>query len=155
VIPIVPFAHTLFCDDIRHEVNGKVSFIGVFAGPLKLLEVPDGQPNLPPFQMVMHYFEPLEYTDEAVTFEVKISCDPKFEIVGTLLERGTRPSFAVPTMGTHPFYLNANFIVPFPPLRIDQECVVSCTIYIGEDSIKAGSLWLQLDHENDRNQKLL
>lgn len=152
---IVPYAHTLFCDDVRHEVNGKVSFIGVFAGPLKLLEAPDGQPNLPLFQMVMHYFEPLEYTDKAVTFEVKVSCDPEFEIVGTLLDEGSRPKVPVPTMGKPPFYLTSNFIVPIPPLRIIEECVLSCTIFIGEDSIKGGSLWLQLERENDEDRTLI
>ncbi len=37
---------TLFCDDIRHEVNGKVSFIGVYSGRLFVPAFPITLPKL-------------------------------------------------------------------------------------------------------------
>lgn len=37
---------TLFCDDIRHEVGGKLSFIGVYSGGLFVTEFPVTLPKL-------------------------------------------------------------------------------------------------------------
>ena len=43
---MIRYAYSLFCDDIRHEVNGKVSFMGTFAGALFLPGVPAVLPKL-------------------------------------------------------------------------------------------------------------
>jgi hypothetical protein len=42
-----PFGDTVFCDDIREEVNGKISLIGCYAGSLRFLgPFPAVQPRL-------------------------------------------------------------------------------------------------------------
>ncbi len=40
------YATSMFCDDIRHEVNGKISFIGTFATSLFMPSVPAVLPKL-------------------------------------------------------------------------------------------------------------
>lgn len=41
-----PYAYSTFCDDIRHEVNGKTSYIGTFNGSLFLPSLPAMIPKL-------------------------------------------------------------------------------------------------------------
>ena len=43
---IVRHVETLFCDDIRHEMNGKVTFIGVYGGGLFVPAFPATLPKL-------------------------------------------------------------------------------------------------------------
>lgn len=40
------FAHIIFCDDVRHEVNGKVSLIGTFQNQLFVAAFPTVLPKL-------------------------------------------------------------------------------------------------------------
>lgn len=42
----VPSGDTIFCDDIRHEVNGKTSLIGVYNGLLIVDEMPVFLPRI-------------------------------------------------------------------------------------------------------------
>lgn len=43
---IVRHVETLFCDDIRHEMNGKLSYIGVYSGALLVPAFPATLPKL-------------------------------------------------------------------------------------------------------------
>ncbi|MCB1821140.1 MAG: hypothetical protein KDI73_06110 [Candidatus Competibacteraceae bacterium] len=43
---IVRHVETLFCDDIRHEINGKLSYIGVYSGALLVPAFPATLPKL-------------------------------------------------------------------------------------------------------------
>ncbi|AVH38046.1 hypothetical protein AL532_17710 [Pseudomonas monteilii] len=40
------YAHTMFCDDVRHEAGGKVSFMGVYSGNLTASSIPGLLPKL-------------------------------------------------------------------------------------------------------------
>ncbi len=43
---IARYLETLFCDDIRHETGGKLSFIGVYSGELLVPAFPVALPKL-------------------------------------------------------------------------------------------------------------
>lgn len=36
VNPQTPFGHTVFCDEIRQEINGKLFYIGVYSGEMRV-----------------------------------------------------------------------------------------------------------------------
>jgi hypothetical protein len=38
--------HTIFCDDIRHEIGGKISFIGAYSGAMLVSQFPAVLPKL-------------------------------------------------------------------------------------------------------------
>lgn len=40
------YAHTMFCDDVRHEIGGKISFMGVYSGKLISSDLPGILPKL-------------------------------------------------------------------------------------------------------------
>jgi hypothetical protein len=52
-----PFGFTVFCDDIRPEVGGKTSYMGVYQGGLNVPEFPA---TLPKFGIVVTVYEPHE-----------------------------------------------------------------------------------------------
>lgn len=43
---MIRYLHSLYCDDIRHETNGKVSYVGVYHGKLLVPSVPVVVPKL-------------------------------------------------------------------------------------------------------------
>ncbi len=64
-----PFGYTIFCDDIRHEVSGKTTLVGVYRGQLKVLgALPAAIPRL---VLSIHYFEKSDEVD--VPLELRVS----------------------------------------------------------------------------------
>ena len=43
---MIRYLHSLYCDDIRHEINGKISYVGVYHGKLLVPSVPVVVPKL-------------------------------------------------------------------------------------------------------------
>ena len=58
---------TLFCDDIRHEVNGKLSYIGVYAGTLLASAFPA---TLPKFCVSITILTPADEPLQALTLRL-------------------------------------------------------------------------------------
>lgn len=44
--PNLPSGHTIFCDDIREEVSGKITLVGVYAAAMYVQEIPSTLPQL-------------------------------------------------------------------------------------------------------------
>lgn len=58
---------TLFCDDIRHEIGGKVSYIGVYAGSLLVPEFPV---TLPKLCLSVRIMNPVNEPPRSLTLQV-------------------------------------------------------------------------------------
>lgn len=43
---MIRYLHSIYCDDIRHEINGKISYVGVYHGKLLVPSVPVVVPKL-------------------------------------------------------------------------------------------------------------
>jgi hypothetical protein len=70
-----PIATVVFCDDVRHEVNGKVSIIGLYRGYLGLANVVPSLPKLVVFVMIDL---PLSFEGQKVKVRV---CDRNEDLV--------------------------------------------------------------------------
>ena len=58
-----PIAWTTFCDDIRQEVGGKLSYIGIYTG---VMNVPSFPLALPKFAFSVHFIEPKQMAENRV-----------------------------------------------------------------------------------------
>ena len=70
-----PFGSTIFCDDIRHELGGKVSYIGIYSGSINF-----NQPlpiTLAKFGFAIRYSERPGESTEDVTIGIYFPGDPK------------------------------------------------------------------------------
>lgn len=70
-----PFGSTIFCDDIRHELGGKVSYIGIYSGSInfnKPLPI-----TLAKFGFAIRYSERPGESTEDVTIGIYFPGDPK------------------------------------------------------------------------------
>ena len=68
MVPKAPFGHTIFCDDIREEVLGKFSLIGVYGGEISVAGLPATVPKL---GIAVRYFE--EFSESRVPVILRIT----------------------------------------------------------------------------------
>lgn len=72
-----PFGSTIFCDDIRHEIGGKFSYIGIYTGTINF-----NQPlpqKLSKFAFAIKYSERPGESTENVNVRIYMPGDPEDE----------------------------------------------------------------------------
>jgi hypothetical protein len=79
-----PYLHVLYCDDIRQEIGGKITFVGVYNGFLRVEESPVVLPKL---SIHATFIVPADQTVEGLKFrlirddaEVAVFDSPPMEI---------------------------------------------------------------------------
>jgi len=130
---------SIFCDDIRHEVGGKVSYIGVYNGQMWALEFPITLPKLcVGFKLVIPNEKPIEgfkvtvMRDDSVIHEMEITGlpDPRhLESVKQKTEQG------IETISS---FQNG---VVFSPFLVEEPCTIRLRVSTSDgDLLKATAL---------------
>ena len=153
-----PFGYTIFCDDIRHEISGKTTFVGIYAGEM-ILHVP--LPAIyPKLCLAIHYTERPGESTEPVRIEVSLPGDEidKPAIVADLPidQMRNRPPPSDP--GADDPRLGVQFHMGLTPLQILKEGRIKVRAIRGEDVIRLGSLLIRSDAPeavNPPNEPLL
>ena len=70
-----PFGSTIFCDDIRHELGGKVSYIGIYSGSINFSR--PFPATLAKFGFAIRYSERPGESTEDVTIGIYLPGDPE------------------------------------------------------------------------------
>jgi len=69
-----PFGYSIFCDDVRYEIGGKLSYIGIYTGDLIVMG--NFPATLPKFCIVVNYSEnPSEFGDN-LELTIQVPGDP-------------------------------------------------------------------------------
>lgn len=72
--PSTPYGYTLFCDDIRYEINGKLTLAGVYASDMIF---PNDFPvTLPKLCLRISYFERPHESTDPIQVRVYVPGDP-------------------------------------------------------------------------------
>src|SRR5215469_71646 len=96
VPPSTPTGHTVFCDDIRYEVSGKITLVGVYAGEMGF--VGEFPVTLPKLCLRIIYTEKPNESDEPVEVRVYLPGDPneaptyKLELPRQQIQRAPIPA---------------------------------------------------------------
>lgn len=121
---IARFIQTIYCDDIRHEVNGKLSYIGVYRSVLYVTTFPTTLPKFcisnivtTPIQRPFKKLNLRIRKDDEVLFEMPISEDK--------LDEAMQDSNASDLAQHGPERcLSFNFMTAFAPMQFDGPCVL-------------------------------
>ena len=141
ISPSLPSGHTFFCDDLRHEVTGKVTFVGVYGSAMFVGQLPL---TLPKLCCVVTYRESPEATGQVsirVLYETegsddRLISDATYEVPAEL-ELPPSEKFVM---------REARLYVELSPLEIKTEGVLKVRAYRDEDEIRIGALKIAL-HE--------
>jgi len=138
-LPSTPSGSVVFCDDIRQEVGGKVSFIGVYGGDM-ILNAPLPASVLS-LCLAISYVERLGESSEPVELRIYFPGDDKDKPtrraripIEQMREEATAASIAKGTL------LVARVMARISPALIRQEGDISAHAYRGDDEVELGAL---------------
>jgi hypothetical protein len=114
--------HTVFCDDIRHELGGKLSYMGVYSG---MLFVPTFPATLPKLCLAMNVLTPADRPFAKLT--VRLLKDEEVLFEGTLDDAQLSAAVDLPTddaMMAKDRILAVPSIIVFSPFVLEGPCTV-------------------------------
>lgn len=129
-----PYGISFFCEDIRHEVGGKVSYMGIFGQDM---EIEGSKPAvLPRFTIAVHLHIPVSYAPTNLRV-----------VVLMVANSGTKELMALegPLEATAPHpagddhYIVANIHLNAIPFQVDEDCVLRVRAYCRDEEVKLGS----------------
>lgn len=126
------FAHAIFCDDIRQELGGKFTFVGVYGA--KLL-VPAFPGVLPKLCVVVNMATPSDHPFKDLKFRVLRG--------DTVMAEGTFDNIAATGElfeGNHEQVMRVVTHAIFSPFKVDGPELVRVQILTEDGEIPAGSL---------------
>jgi hypothetical protein len=134
--PALPSGHTIFCDDVRHEVTGKVTFVGTYTNTMIINgTLPT---NLPKLCLGIVY---REESDSAEPVMIKVFMPGK-EDDDPAIQVGFEPQadmIAPPTTDEFTFR-EARVFVEMPNVAIEKEGLIRVRAYRGDDEVRLGAL---------------
>lgn len=134
---------TLFCDDIRQEVNGKVSFIGAYSAALFVSAFPATLPKLclsvkvispaddPLGSLTLRMFRGDDVLQEIVVDEEQIS--KATELVEELSEEEKKDRLQM-----------AQFMLVFSPIQFESACTLKVRIQTEDGELRGMGLKVEL-----------
>jgi hypothetical protein len=138
-----PYGVTIFCDDIRYEIGGKRTFVGVYNEALNVVGV--GQVALPAMHFAIEMLLPLEYSAKVANLKV---LKQKFAVAAveeTLFEVSLPE---VVPMNLEPFdeqkLQRVAMSVAVGNLIIEESFRIKVRCYLDGREIKLGSLSVHL-----------
>ena len=134
-----PYGYTLFCDDIRQEINGKVSLIGVYGGDLIVAgPLPVALAKL---ALRITYIEQPGESTEPVEIHIYLPGNPDGQPIQRIpLPVDFRSMAPDPHPGLTDPLLIAVFNMEFSPLPLQQEGQIKVRAYRGDLEIRLGTL---------------
>ncbi|WP_223483662.1 DUF6941 family protein [Pseudomonas sp. A-RE-19] len=129
------FAYSIFCDDIRHEVNGKTSLMGVYQGSLLLQEFPA---MLPKLCVVMHVVSHRDNLVKNITFKGILDDSEIFAITldEAQLQAGAEMAVDLPNIQTK----QIQAIGLLTPITFEKPCSLKILIEADGEPIDCAGL---------------
>lgn len=128
---------TIFCDDVRHELNGKISLMGIYTGDMYVADFPIAIPKICSF-FELHVPVELDYTGDAVVSVVKGA-----EKIGSItLTLPPAPPPAAPRHGKPYAFKRVVGVMEFPAITFSEPTLVEVIAQVDGQSKVVGRLWV-------------
>lgn len=156
--PTLPGGFVIFADDIRQEVNGKLTIVGTYGTELHV----SGEPPfmLPQLCVYIVYRDDPQNLPEQLTLKILlVSSDETTELWQTTIPMretmGDRPRPAPINKDRHA-KLFASFMHSqrFVPFIISEDCAVSVRAYVGDDELRLGALRIRCNADEESSVQL-
>jgi hypothetical protein len=138
------FGYTIFCDDVRFELGGKVSYVGAYQGVLYVHQ--NFPTSLAKLVLAITYSERLNLSPKPVSIRVSLPGEPEDApgITAELPLNEIRKA-PFPTMGTEmglpaPEILTVGLQVVLAPLQLNVPGLLRVRAMRGDELVRLGSL---------------
>jgi hypothetical protein len=138
-----PFGYTIFCDDIRLEMGGQFSFVGVYPHEMQVhVDLPVAIPKL---SLAVHFFCRADQLDEPVQVRIMepgASIDAPTHSFDLPIDH-IRNTAQAPDAGAEEPMVGGMFPVMFAPFRIEKEGRLNVRAVRAGKAIRLGSLLIR------------
>lgn len=146
ITPQTPYGYTIFCDDVRHEVSGKFTFVGVYQAEMIVSGTLPAQ--LPKFVLCINYREKPGESTENVQLQIYMPEDssdsPSMKLdvpVEHFRQAATEPLNLIDAESSP--IISGQFIVEIVPLKIKKEGHIKVRALRGEAKYALGALLIK------------
>jgi hypothetical protein len=137
---VTPHGTVIFCDDIRHEVGGKVSYIGVYRRNLFVHgEFPF---TLPKFGIRIHYVDDIDEAPEELEFQVWFPGDAHEPSIGGRLIRSAKAEKMPLPDGSQPTRKNFYSTILLSQVQLKQGGPIRVYVIRNGERITLGTLFV-------------
>ena len=133
---------TIYCDDIRQEIGGKLTYVGVYSGSLLAAAFPVALPKFcVAVTVVADSFDPREplilriLKDDEVLAEREFSASELAELVPSA------ESAATDAASDRVQIVNSFFM--FTPFQVDSACVLRVRVMLGNEELRGVGLKIE------------
>ena len=133
---------TIYCDDIRQEIGGKLTYVGVYSGSLLAATFPIALPKFcVAVTVVAGSFDPREpltlriLKDDEVLAEREFAASELAELVPSA--ESAKPDAVVDRVQV----LNSFFM--FTPFQVDSACVLRVRVMLGNEELRGVGLKIE------------
>ncbi|WP_062176425.1 hypothetical protein [Sphingopyxis sp. C-1] len=148
--PRLPTGHVVFCDDIREELGGKLTYVGVYRNALVISAA--APVTLP--QLCAAVSLRIEPPTESLAITLRISRSDSdealFEAQVELEALVAPPPSPFSDANSVPFF-ELFFPVRMQSLVIERDCAIKVRAHIGDDEIRLGAIlvsFAEMAHED-------
>ena len=140
IAPITPYGYTIFCDDVRPETGGKMSYMGIYRG--KLIFSKPLPAALPKLSLVIHYFERPDESTEPVNLHIYMPGDAEGapRITQELPVDGARSQILEPRTPNYDPLISLYATLAIAPFNVESEGYIRVRAYRGDLEIRLGTL---------------
>lgn len=155
IAPSTPSGYTIFCEDIRHEDNGKAIFIGVYNGDIVLPSDSEFPATLRSLAFHISYMERPDESTDLVEFLIYLPGQHNEPARRIPIFSGPRPPVSTDMVSDRPesegrdpiLSLRVNVVVS--PIELQQTGEIRVRAQVGDDVVKLGSLQVRLADPTD------
>jgi hypothetical protein len=150
ISPSTPSGHSVFCDDVRTETNGKQILIGVYNADMLVDSFPI---LLPTFCIIIRYQERKDESDLPVKFVVTAPNPDDEMIFEADVPRDALKQAPTPSDAPDDPMTAINLNTSFAGFVISHPGRIKVRAYRGDDEIRLGTLRIRLRSEWDEEQR--
>lgn len=140
---MTPFLSTIYCDDIRQEIGGKLSLIGVYNG---VMYVPRFPATLPKLWIMATYVVSQDKPPKSLKVRVFKNAESLADLDATpdyLEQLAKTPEPAVPMPDGSKRVIASHMHVCFSPLVLEGPCVLRVTAITDKGQVRGLGLQVQ------------
>ncbi len=138
-----PFVSTIYCDDIRQEIGGKLSLMGVYNGVMYVQQFPV---NLPKLWIMATYVVAREKPPKSLKLRVFKNNEPLADLDALpdyLKELANTREPVVPVPDGSERMVASHMHVCFSPLALDGPCVLRVAAITDQGEVRGLGLQVQ------------
>jgi hypothetical protein len=133
---------TIYCDDIRQEIGGKLTYVGVYSGSLLTAAFPVALPKFcVAVTVVVDSFDPLEPLKLRILKDDEVLAEREFAASELLELAPSAESAAADAAGDRVQIVNSFFM--FTPFQVDTPCVLRVRVMLGNEELRGVGLRIE------------